>query len=213
MCVIAEIISSLKDIILAGSAITGACVAVKGLNIWKEQAKWKEDKTLAKNILLHLYRLNDEIRNVRNPFVSSSEQEHALSEEDKESYNKNQYSDDIRFKGYSGAIEKRWSKMVDAKQKLYPLLVESDVLWGEELSNLLKPINKKIFELQSALTDNLVMRNPKTPNTRRNNISERRQKRQDIIFESGDEDVFKKDIDAILDATIEYLKPKLDRPT
>ncbi len=49
-----EIISVLKDILLSACAVTGAFVAVKGLNTWRRQLRGQSEYDLSRRILVSL---------------------------------------------------------------------------------------------------------------------------------------------------------------
>lgn len=52
----AEIVTSLKDLVFTGAAITGAVVAVKGLGTWQRQLKGQSEYELSRRILVTLFK-------------------------------------------------------------------------------------------------------------------------------------------------------------
>ena len=105
---------------------TGAVVAYRGLNIWREQLKGKGEYDLAKRYLRAAYKVRNALNDARNPWIPRSETTAALKErgfEDAESDERNK-----NFAVYS----LRWKKVQDALLELDGESLEAEVAWGRD---------------------------------------------------------------------------------
>lgn len=64
----------LKDLVLAGVAISGAVVGWKALTKWREETVGKRRLELAEEVLTSFYQVQAVIRSVRAPFIDAREQ-------------------------------------------------------------------------------------------------------------------------------------------
>ena len=76
----ADFISIAKDITTGLAALIGAGVAIVGLRAWQHQLKGKTEYELARRLLRAVYRVRDEIHNVRNPAIMPGEFAVAIEE-------------------------------------------------------------------------------------------------------------------------------------
>ncbi|MGB1239943.1 MAG: hypothetical protein ACPG4U_17125, partial [Pseudomonadales bacterium] len=70
---VAEIISMIKDLIIAAAAITTALIAYRGLNKWKSEVVFKAQFETALNLAKKVHVLRDEIESFRSPIYTSDE--------------------------------------------------------------------------------------------------------------------------------------------
>ncbi|BFM13654.1 hypothetical protein R50072_38070 [Simiduia litorea] len=201
-----QIISLIKDLILAGVAITGAVVAVKGLGTWQRQLKGQSEYDLSRRILIGLYRYRDAINRVRNPVMWPYEMPYPTDEEAKGMDQRQ-----IRFYGTSKAYQARWEKVQDEKTILNTDLLEAEAIWGNRLDELFKKVFTLESELFTKIRRQMEIANPDTDGARREAVSKLDNNSRDIMYDlsTEDPDEFKRDLLAAI-ATIEtYLKPKL----
>lgn len=82
-------------------------------------------------------------------------------------------------------------------------LLAAEVLWGPEILELMKPLNKKIVELNIALQQNF------QPELRTKNVITL----HDVIYDKGDgstgEDAFSKEVSQALKGITDYIKSKI----
>lgn len=135
-----ECINNLKDIIVIAASSTGAIVAWRGLNTWKRQLNGQSDYTLAKDLLINIYRYRDALFFVRNPLMTNSE---LKLPEDKEG--KNIMYNEQRYLSILHAYEKRWNSMLEHRAKLQVSIAETEALWESEISIKLN----ELFHLES----------------------------------------------------------------
>lgn len=202
----AEFFGVIKDVVVIGTGITGATVAVKGLKTWRKQLHGQADYNLAKDILIHLFKYRDAINNVRNPAMFSNEM--PLPPEDKkEAMNASQ----IRHYGLAEAYTSRWEKVSVQRASIYTSMIEAQALWGEELTNLLGALFKHEQLLLIHTRYNLTLHNPDRDD--RFKEHENKNFKPEILYDnlSETDDEFRNDFLSSLEPIETYLKSKLAR--
>ncbi|OCH03062.1 hypothetical protein, partial [Aliivibrio fischeri] len=201
-----EIVTVIKDFILAGAAITGAVVAVKGLGTWRRQLKGQSEYELSRRILVGLFKYRDAINSVRNPAMFSYELS-VPSEEEVKTMNQ----EDIHYYGVSKAYQNRWSKVQEQRTSLYADQLEVEAIWGGELNELFKILFALEHELFTLVRHYLIQMDPKANEARKDAIIRRDQKRRDIMYDESDDepDEFKQELLDAISNIEDYLKPKL----
>ncbi|WP_458791652.1 hypothetical protein [Yoonia sp. MH D7] len=116
--------------LLAGTAaFWGAVTAARALDSWKSEAKWSRERDLARSILVLLYMNREAVAKVRNPDILSTEVSRATGKANEPPVN-----GDSSFLDLEKVYQARWSKVEETREKLYPLLIESKVIWGDVIS-------------------------------------------------------------------------------
>ncbi len=201
-----EIIKLLKDVILAGVAIFGAFVALKGLNTWQRQLKGQSEYELSRRILVTLYKYRDAIYGLRHPAMWVEEMP-SPPEDESEKMNRDQ----ISYYGTSKAYQKRWDKVQIERTSLSADILEAEVIWGEQLKEFFKKVFKLEHELLISIRHYLELINPDAKEASKEAIIKLDKKRRDIMYddlsEEGDE--FKNDLLSAIQNIEKYLKPKL----
>ncbi|NKC13176.1 MAG: hypothetical protein GKR94_13535 [Gammaproteobacteria bacterium] len=137
-----EVVSILKDIVLAGAAVTGAIVAVKGLGTWRRQLTGQSEYELTRRLLVGVFKYRDAIDRVRDPAILAYEMPEPSSEQ-----SQNMTREQIRFYGLQKAYERRWEKVQGVRTAMYLDYLEAEAIWGEEVTSLFKAL----FELEKEL--------------------------------------------------------------
>src|SRR5260370_33027340 len=70
---ISECVTIIKDVAVAIAAAVTATVAVKGLSSWNRELKGKANFDVARALAKATYKLRDDIKNCRSPFLSVRE--------------------------------------------------------------------------------------------------------------------------------------------
>jgi hypothetical protein len=202
-----EIISIIKDFILASAAITGATVAVKGLGTWQRQLKGQSEYELSRRILVSLFKYRDAIARVRHPVLWAYEMPSPTQEKAKSMNN-----DQIEFYGTSKAYQVRLDKVQTERTNLYADMLEAEAIWGSELNSLFKVVFDLQHELFTKIRLNLELMNPDTRDAQKKAIIKIAGKFEDIIYSHfGDEpDKYKKDLLDAIESIELYFKPKLN---
>ncbi|MCG7488125.1 hypothetical protein MHN79_01355 [Vibrio sp. Of14-4] len=198
-----DVVQVIKDLILAGAALTGAIVAVKGLGTWKMQLKGQSEYELSRRILVTLFRYRDAINGVRHPAMWAHE---IASPSEEEANGMNQ--DDIKYYGTSKAYQNRWVKVQDQRTNLYTDLVEAEVIWGDELSKLFKNVFDLEHKLFTSIHQYLKLINPKTSNASKKVIKIDSEIMYDDLGKTPDN--FKCEMLTAISAIEDYIKPKLN---
>ena len=68
-----EIITAIKDVLIGGAAIATASVAVIGLKSWSRELRGRADFEVARGLIRATYKLRDELRASRAPFIRAHE--------------------------------------------------------------------------------------------------------------------------------------------
>ena len=201
-----EIVTIIKDIILVGVAITGAIVAVKGLNTWQRQLTGQSEYDLSRRILVSLFKYRDAINGVRHPMMWGYEMPNPPQEEAK-----TMSREELRFYGTSKAYQTRWDKVQEQRTALYADLLEAEAIWGNELELLFKEVFDLQHELFTRIRHYIELIDPDTEESSKEAIRNIDKKHRDIMYDdlSDEPDEYKSDLlSAILNIET-YLKPKL----
>jgi len=200
-----EIVSIAKEFVIAGSALTGAIVAVLGLNTWKQQLKGSVEYELARRCLVTLYRYRDAIGRVRNPAIWTSEFE-ALGQ----LISENKSDNEVHFLKLLGVYEARWAGVQTEKAAMYTDLVESEAIWGAGLTERFD----KVFSLEQQLLQvirNYLSAQDPNENAAMKEIAEKnlRQNRWILYSRGNEDDLFEKELTGAVSAIEIYLKPHI----
>jgi hypothetical protein len=117
-----EIISATKDIVLIFAAIIAAHVAISGLKSWNFELKGKADFEVARSLIRSVYKLRDELRYCRSPWMPMNE-----FPENYDSHNK---TADLEAKAYFFIYTNRWKPVAAALQEFESQSLEAEALWG-----------------------------------------------------------------------------------
>lgn len=115
-------IETIKDAIVSLAAVSTAIIAFLGLRIWRKQLKGQAQYELARRLMRAVYKVRENIRIVRNPFLPL-EQKDQLS------------------KGITKVIS-----------DLNAARLEAEFLWDAEINEILKPLHKLVKDLFRGIT-------------------------------------------------------------
>jgi len=192
-----EIIAVIKDVILSVAAITGAVVAVRGLNTWQRQLKGQTEHELAKHLLISLFKYRDALSNVRNPVILSSEMSSPSNEE-------RQYMSPEKLNAYQQSIayQARFKKVIEERSSLYIHGLEAEALWGETVNKMLQ--NIYVFDRKLQLNILLFLKSlDESPRINESHFD------TNIIYARHDKDEFWDGFTSEVTQMEKYLKPKL----
>ena len=127
----AEVVSIIRDIIVALVAGIGAILGILGLGEWQRQFNAKIEHELAWRIIRVVYQLQDAIKYFRSSFMLIGEMQAAVSEAQKKGDLPKGYD------GYIATLDARFNKLREAMLTLQSENKEADVLWGREGSTKL----------------------------------------------------------------------------
>jgi hypothetical protein len=192
-----------KDFFTFIFTLAGLIIAWVGLATWKKQIKGSKNFEMAYNFHYSMLKLRNAIEYVRNPAIFPSENNKAIQ------YSKDKYpekpEEEIKKDSNLYVYEMRWEKINNALKEMESHLLAIEVLWGPEILTLIKPLNRKIIELNSALKQ---MFGP--PEYRVKKLDEL----YGIIYDksnwiNGEKDPFNKEISQIIEKITNYIKNKI----
>lgn len=190
----------IKDLITFILTIIGMIIAGGGLFTWKKQIKGTKIIEISYNLNYSVLKLRDAIRHVRNPAIWNNENYKAIQ------YFKNKYPDrvdDEKLEKNSNiyVYEMRWEEITNAYTEMESHLLAAEVLWGSEILNKIKPLRKKVTELNISLQQHLTPElRTKTPEVL-----------DKIIYDMSNEnekDAFSQEIDKAVEVITDYIKQK-----
>jgi len=130
-----EVTSIIKDIALSGAAITTATVAIIGLKSWSRELKGKAEFEVGRALILATYKLRDELKHARSPWISGHEfpEDYPVNSKDR--------TPEKEAKGYAYVYSNRWKPVAEAIQGFETQALEGEALWG-------KPMRDKTNEMK-----------------------------------------------------------------
>lgn len=188
-----------KDIITFILTVIGLVIAGNGLATWKKQIKGTKEFDTAYNLYYSTLKLREAIKNVRNPAIWLPEID--IAKKHTKEKNPQRTEEYIENNSHVLVYEMRWEGIIKASTEMESHLLAAEALWGPEITNLIRPLNKKVTELNIALRQNF------NPDLRTKNQLEL----HDIIYNQSsesEEDVFGKEVSDIINTINEYLKNK-----
>ncbi len=197
-----EILQGIKEVVVTLAAAAGAGIAFVGLRTWRKQMIGKEEYELARRFLRSVFETRDAIYTVRHPFISLGETAAALKEKGME---EKEGGEKISSRGRDAAVyESRWKLIQSAMSNLKVETLEAEVLWGNEVRDILKPLQSCVSKLNNSLSSYLSRDLPQKP--------EEMEKLDDIIYGVRKESPsagFSKDIDEAVNKIEAYIRPRL----
>lgn len=191
---------SIKDIATFLFTAIGLIIAGMGLATWKKQIKGTKEFETAYNLHYSVLKLRDAIKHVRNPMIWPSESNKALQ------HSKTKYpeksAEDMGKNSYAHVYEMRWEEIVNASTEMESHLLAAEVLWGPEILNLIKSLNKKIIELNINLKQNF------EPELRTKDFM----KIHNVIYDQSgenEEDAFSKEVSKAIQNITNFIKSKI----
>lgn len=139
-----EIISVLRDILVAFSTITGVVAAIVGFRQWRRELTGKEKFRVAREIAVLSLRFRDEFLRARSPLTFSGEWAQR-QRGDSENPIETQLLDECF------ARRKRLEPLQKSLRKLRETSWEADVILDKDISGLLRPLEQAFTELWGAI--------------------------------------------------------------
>ena len=190
----------IKDIVTFIFTITGLIIAGIGLSTWKKQIKGNKEFETGYNLHYSVLKLRDAIKHVRNPAIWPSESNKAAIYSKEKHPNKSE--EEIQNNAHVNVYEMRWEEITNAYTEIESHLLAAEALWGSHILALVKPLKKKITELNISLQQHF------QPELRTKDYSVLR----DVVYDGSsenEEDNFGKEISKIIQDITNYLKSKI----
>jgi len=191
----------IKDLITFILTLWGLIIATKGLVTWRKQIKGTKEFEVAYDLNFSVLKLRDAIKHVRNPAIWPSESSKAV--EYLKAKHPEKSEGDIKGNSHAYVYEMRWDEITNAYTEIEARLLAAEVLWGSEILNLIKPLDRKVTELNIALKQYF------QPEFRIEGFD----KLHNIIYNQdvqNGEDDFGKEVTKYIQDIANYLKPKIN---
>ncbi|HQO21318.1 MAG TPA: hypothetical protein PLA03_13335 [Acidobacteriota bacterium] len=144
-----SVIAIIKEVLISFAAVVTACAAWSGLKTWSKQLAANLNTEVSRALLRALFKVREDISDVRFSIIAGAEYVVALQKvgipevnmEDKES----------RWKADAAVYQVRLDKLNNSIAEFNAAIIEAEVLWGQDIKTLAKPLFKKIGQLKSAI--------------------------------------------------------------
>ena len=189
-----------KDIRTPLFTFSGLVIAGFGLATWKKQIKGSKEFEAVHNLHFAMLKLREAIKHVRNPAIWPSESQRAVKFIKERSPEKS--DEELKKNEHAFVYEMRWQKITDAYTEAESHLLAAEALWGHEIMDLTKPLNKKVRELNINLNQNFA------PEMRTKDLMAI----HDVIYDKSSEteqDAFSTEVSKSIDAVADYLRGKI----
>ena len=181
--------------------LAGLIIAGLGLATWKKQIKGSKEFEASHNLHFAILKLREAIKHVRNPAIWPSESQRAVKFIKEKNPEKS--DEELKKNEHAYVYEMRWQKITDAYTEAESYLLEAEALWGHEIMDLTKPLNKKVRELNINLNQNFA-----SPEMRTKDLMAI----HDVIYDKSSEteqDAFSTEVSKSIDAIAGYLRGKI----
>lgn len=199
------VVSLARDIIVAGAGITGACVAVCGLRTWRRQLLGAAEYDLAKRLLRAVYEWREAIARLRHPFMWAEE----MRLSDGHQCSSMEHDHDA---GVVRAYQRRWDGVRSARLTLDTVILEAEVVWGQEVRRDVDSLLSLQLELFDTVSD--YVRGLALPGDQRPRITpEQLRQRHSVLYLSGrpEDDEFGQRVTATIAGVERMLQPHIGR--
>lgn len=190
-----------KDVLTVLFTLAGLIIAGLGLATWKKQIKGSKEFEATHNLHFAMLKLREAIKHVRNPAIWPSESQRAVKFIKEKNPEKS--DEELKKNEHAYVYEMRWQKITDAYTEAESYLLEAEALWGHEIMDLTKPLNKKVRELNINLNQNFA-----SPEMRTKDLMTI----HDVIYDKSSEteqDAFSTEVSKSIDAIADYLRGKI----
>ena len=184
-------ITTLATCIIAAATVTGAVIATFGLKTWRKQLEGSAHFELARRLLLEVYRVRDSVQAVRHPFMEPSEAA----------------GGDPDVPWQITAYEKRWREVVEAEARLRVCTYEARILWGEDITIVVRELRGAVQSLYLILTE---FADLKREHEAKQALS---QEQRELLYSRGQDDPFSERMQSAVEQFEAYVRPHLPRPS
>lgn len=139
-----EILSMVKDVVLACAGAITATVAILGLKNWSRELRGKAEFDVARALIRSTYRLRDEIQSSRSPFVSG----HEFPEDYGSPGPKTSQQE---AEAWAHVYNNRWRPVREALLDFESHVLEAEALWGREVREKADDLRQCARNLQVAM--------------------------------------------------------------
>lgn len=140
-----EVVSIAKEFLVSIAAATTAIVAVLGLRSWSRELRGRTQFEVARQLIRATYRVRDELRYCRTPFIQGAEFPKDYPAVDKG------VKSEQESKAWAHIYQNRWEPVRDALRELDAQLLEAEALWGSDIRKAGDVLRQCARDLQVAM--------------------------------------------------------------
>ena len=138
-----DIVSTVKDVLVAFAAVGTVAAAFMGLSAWRRELRGRTEYDLARRVIKATYGVMSAIQDVRHPFMYVGEFERSAEQRGK-TYDPRDLSGAFQEFVY----EDRWKALQEALIVLDTEVVEAQVVWGLAFKDRIEPLKRCVGELR-----------------------------------------------------------------
>lgn len=140
-----EVVTLIKDAVVALAAAVTGTVAVIGLSNWNRELRGKATFEVARALAKATYKLRDEIRNCRTPFLSASEFPEGYGG------HLGQTSHREEADALAHVYGNRWKYVHEALESFDASTLEAESMWGATIREKTDALRQCVRELRIAI--------------------------------------------------------------
>lgn len=139
-----EILSIVKDVVLACAGAITAIVAILGLKNWSRELRGRAEFDAARSLIRSMYRLRDEIQSSRSPFISGHEfpEDYGLP---------GARTSEQEAQAWAHVYNNRWKPVREAVLDFESHVLEAEALWGRDVREKADGLRQCAINLQVAM--------------------------------------------------------------
>lgn len=139
-----QIVTAIKDIVLAVAAGITAFVAVSGIRKWRQELEGRAGFEAARSLAKATYRLRDELHSCRSPLITGNEFPPGYFD------NRNPSSDE-QARATAHVYKSRWEPVKEATAEFDAQVLEAESLWGGPIREKTATLRNCVVELRVAI--------------------------------------------------------------
>jgi hypothetical protein len=140
-----EIVTFIKDSVVAIAAAVTATVAVVGLSNWNRELRGKAAFEVARALARATYKLRDEIRYCRSPFLAASEFPEGYAGHLGQTSNREEAN------ALAYVYGNRWKSVYEALESFDTSTLEAEAMWGAVIREKTDALRQCVRELRVAI--------------------------------------------------------------
>lgn len=139
-----QVITAIKDIVLAVAGGVTAFVAVSGIKKWRQELEGKASFDVARALAKATYRLRDQLHSCRSPLITGDEFPSDYFE------NRNP-TNEQKAHGTAHVYKNRWEPVREASIEFDTQVLEAETLWGFAIKLKTEALRSCVVELLVAI--------------------------------------------------------------
>lgn len=203
-----DALSAVSAAVIAGVAVYGVRTGTSALSTWRAEALWKDDRELARRIMLQVNETEDGFRHVRNPLQTAYEHpDDAKEDAHRSSPERRRVQEHV----YTNRIE----VLLQSLRSLDASMREAEVVWDAGAGDIMKVVRQLYNDLRWQVSRHVASQYPDEDDPFDFKDPEASREMSRVIYDiSGSAthtDSFAESIEDALEAIRAICRPKLER--